>query len=259
MSRQRSKATTPVSREASALWPYPRFAAHRGAGKLAPENTLAAMRIGHAHGYRMVEFDVKLSADGVPFLLHDDTLDRTTTGHGRADALTWGEIAKLDAGAWHSAPFAGEGVPTLAGIAHWALANRVACNIEIKPMPGRERDTGAAVALDAQTLWRGADVPPLLSSFSESALAAARDAVPELQRALLVDRIPHDWQTRLAHLECVALDSDYRELDAGIVATAHAAGYKVLTYTPNDPQIVASLAGWGVDCIITDAIDRIAP
>jgi glycerophosphoryl diester phosphodiesterase len=147
----------------------------------------------------------------------------------------------------------------LAAIAHWALANGVACNIEVKPMPGRERDTGAAVALDAQTLWRGADVPPLLSSFSESALAAARDAVPELQRALLVDRIPHDWQTRLAHLECVALDSDYRELDAGIVAAAHAAVYKVLTYTPNDPQIVARLVGWDVDCIITDAIDRIAP
>ena len=238
-------------------WPYPAYVAHRGAGKLAPENTLAAMRVGHAHGYRMVEFDVKLSGDGVPFLLHDDTLDRTTDGHGRADALTWSELSKLDAGGWHSAAYAGEPLPTLSAIARWAIANGVACNIEIKPMPGRERDTGGAVALDAAALWRAASVPPLLSSFSEEALAAARAAAPDLRRALLVERIPADRELRLSRLGCVALDADHRTLDAGIVATAKASGYKVLTYTANDPQAVTRLAAWGVDAIITDAIDVI--
>ena len=63
-----------------APWPYPRLCAHRGAGKLAPENTLTAMRVGHAHGYGMVEFDVKLAGDNVAFLLHDATLERTTSG-----------------------------------------------------------------------------------------------------------------------------------------------------------------------------------
>jgi len=67
-------------------WPYPRWIAHRGAGKLAPENTLAAFRLGAAHGYRAFECDVKLSADGVPFLLHDATLERTTSGRGPAAA-----------------------------------------------------------------------------------------------------------------------------------------------------------------------------
>ncbi len=135
------------------------------------------MRVGHAHGYRMVEFDVKLAADNVSFLLHDATLERTTSGRGRADALLWRELSRLDAGGWHSAKYAGEPLPTLASIARWARAHGVACNIEIKPTPGRERETGAAVALDAATLWRDADVPPLLSSFSEAALDAARDAV----------------------------------------------------------------------------------
>jgi glycerophosphoryl diester phosphodiesterase len=240
-------------------WLYPRYVAHRGAGSLAPENTLAAMRVGQAHGYRMVEFDVKFSGDGVLFLLHDDTLDRTTDGHGRADALTWSELAKLDAGSWHSAAFAGEPLPTLSGIARWAIANSVACNIEIKPMPGRERDTGAAVALDARALWRDAPVPPLLSSFAEDALDAARAAAPELQRALLLERIPPDWAARLSRLACIALDVDYRELDAGIIAAAHQSGYKVMTYTANDPRAVAQLAAWGVDVIITDAIDVIRP
>lgn len=67
-------------------WPYPRLCAHRGAGKLAPENTLTSMCVGHAHGYTMVEFDVKLAADNVAFLLHDATLERTSSGRGRADA-----------------------------------------------------------------------------------------------------------------------------------------------------------------------------
>jgi len=240
-------------------WPYPALVAHRGAGKLAPENTLAAMRAGHAHGYRMVEFDVKLSGDGVPFLLHDDTLDRTTSGRGRADALNWTELAKLDAGSWHSAEYAGETLPTLAAVAHWAIANGVMCNVEIKPMPGRERETGAAVALDARALWSQASVAPLLSSFSEEALAAARDVVPELPRALLLERIPADWEARMSRLECVAIDTDYRVLDEKFVAAAHRAGFKVLAYTPNDPAVVARLVTWHVDAIITDAIDVLKP
>ena len=240
-------------------WPYPRYAAHRGAGKLAPENTLAAMRLGYEHGYRMVEFDVKLSGDGVPFLLHDETLDRTTDARGRADALTWSELSKLDAGSWHSKPFAGEPLPTLATIARWSRALDVACNIEIKPMPGRDRETGAAVALDARALWRDAPVPPILSSFSEEALESARTAVPELQRALLLEKVPQDWRERMLRLDCVALDTDYRQLSAELVAAAHDAGHKVMTYTPNDPKVVSKLLGWGVDVTITDAIDVVRP
>ena len=239
-------------------WPYARLVAHRGAGKLAPENTLTAMRVGHAHGYRMVEFDVKLSADNLSFLLHDATLERTTSGRGRADALPWRELSRLDAGGWHSAKYAGEPLPTFASIARWARAHGVACNVEIKPMPGRERETGAAVALDAAALWRDAEVPPLLSSFSEAALDAAREAVPALPRALLADNVPADWRERLARLECVALDVDHESLDADIVRRVRAAGFRVLCYTPNEPERIASLAAWGTDGIITDAVDHVA-
>ncbi len=239
------------------VWPYPRLVAHRGAGKLAPENTLTAMRVGHAHGYRMVEFDVKLSADNVSFLLHDATLERTTSGRGRADALLWRELSRLDAGGWHSAKYAGEPLPTLASIARWARAHGVHCNIEIKPTPGRERETGAAVALDAATLWRDADVLPLLSSFSEASLDAARDAVPGLPRALLADELT-DWQHRLARLECVALVANHEVLDGETVRKARAAGYRVLCFTPNEAARISELAEWAVDGIITDAVDHIA-
>ncbi len=244
---------------ALAAWPYPRLCAHRGAGKLAPENTLTAMRVGHAHGYRMVEFDVKLSADNVSFLLHDATLERTTTGRGRADALPWRELARLDAGGWHSAKYAGEMVPTFAAIARWARAHDVRCNVEIKPTPGRERETGAAVALDAAALWRDAEVRPLLSSFSEMALDAAREAAPMLPRALLLDQLPTDWLERLRRLECIALDANHKALDAGVVERAHAAGFRVACYTPNEAARIDELHAWGVDTVITDAIETVSP
>ena len=205
-------------------WPYPRLAAHRGAGKLAPENTLASFRFGYQHGYRMIECDVKLAADGVAFLLHDATLDRTTSGTGRADALSWRELSQLDAGAWHSATYAGEPLPTLAAVARWCRANAVMLNIEIKPTPGRDAETGAAVALDAKALWAGDVVKPLLSSFVEEALDAARRAAPELPRAWLTEQLPDDWRERAMRLGCIALDVKHTLLTEERVREIHARG-----------------------------------
>ena len=240
-------------------WPYPRLMAHRGAGKLAPENTLAALRLGASFGHSAFEFDVKLSADGKSFLLHDATLERTTNGSGRADALTLGELALLDAGSWHGPAFAGEPLPALAAIFRYLRANDFLANVEIKPAPGREWQTGAAVALDVRALAQGLSVPPLLSSFSETALEAARLAVPDLPRALLLDVLPADWPERLQRLGCVALDANHRELSAEIVANAHARGFRVLCYTVNEAERVRTLFTWGVDSVITDVVDRLSP
>ena len=173
----------------SPQWPYPRWIAHRGAGKLAPENTLAAFKHGASHGYRMFECDVKLSADGVPFLLHDATLERTTSGKGIAGERAWGELSKLDAGSWHSAAFANEALPTLDMIARYCIAGGYFLNIEIKPTPGHEAATGSAVADAAARLWPPSTVPPLLTSFAPDALEAAQAAQPELPRGLLLDRL----------------------------------------------------------------------
>lgn len=240
-------------------WPYPAIIAHRGAGKLAPENTLAAFRLGHQLGQRAFEFDVKLSSDGHSFLLHDDTLARTTNGQGRADALTLGELARLDAGSWHSATFAGESLPTLAAIARYLLANDALANIEIKPVPGRERQTGAAVALDAANLWQQAAVPPLLSSFSLAALQAAAEAAPALPLALLLDEWADDWQAQLAACGAMALDCNHLLLDEKRIRAIKHAGYRLLCYTANEPSRVAQLLAWGVDSVITDAVEQIRP
>ena len=137
-------------------WPYPLWIAHRGAGHLAPENTLAAFRVGASHGYRAFECDVKLSADGVPFLIHDATLQRTTPGHGPAAELTWAELSRTDAGGWHGRTWAGEPIPSFEAIARYCLRNGFALNIELKPpTPEVEHETGRAVAELAAALWPG--------------------------------------------------------------------------------------------------------
>lgn len=240
-------------------WPYPRWLAHRGAGKLAPENTLAAFRIGASHGYRAFECDVKLSADGVPFLLHDSTLQRTTSGRGLAAKLPWSELSRLDAGAWHGRTFAGEPPPTLEAIARFCLRNDFALNIEIKPTPGTESETGRAVAEQAAALWRHASRPPLFSSFQRASLEAARIAAPDLPRALLLETLGGRWLEDALALRCVGIVTAYPQIDATSIARIHDAGLKALVYTVNDPAEARRLVGLGIDGIITDAVDRFSP
>jgi glycerophosphoryl diester phosphodiesterase len=242
-----------------AMWPYPKTIAHRGAGKLAPENTLAAIRLGVAHGYRACEFDVKLSRDGVPMLLHDDTFDRTTNAMGRAMDNDWSVIAQIDAGAWHSPAYAGEPIPTYAAIAAYCIANDVAVNCEIKASKGLERETGAAVAAATKTLFATSKIPPLLSSFSTDALLSAKDAAPELPRAhLFQDPLPSDWLVKCKLVGAIALDANWKSLTEAIVKEAHANGLRVACYTCNDIADAERLWSWGVDSVITDAVDRIA-
>ncbi len=242
-----------------ASWPYPSLIAHRCGGKLAPENTPAAMRVGAERGFKMFEYDVKLSKDNVLFLLHDDDLDRTSNGHGPAKDKTWPELSQLDAGTWLAPAFAGERMASLDEVAAFTLQRDILSNVEIKPCPGREVETGTAVALAAQRLWRDADIPPLLSSFSEEALAAAHVAAPLLPRALLVEAIPVDWHERLVRHDCVALNVNQKDVTPELVNAVHKAGYRLCAWTVNDPERARTLLAWGVDALFTDMLDTIRP
>jgi len=239
-------------------WPYPLWLAHRGAGRLAPENTLAAFRLGSGLGFRAFECDVKLSQDGEAFLLHDDTLERTTSGRGSPAALPWADLARLDAGTWHGPAYAAEPLPRFAQIAAFCQANGCMLNVEIKPCPGDEARTGAAVAREAAGLWAGA-LPPLLSSFKPEALAAARDTEPALPRALLLDELWSGWPEAAAALDVVAVITNWRLMDRALIARLHASGWRALVYTVNDADVAERLIADGIDGIITDAVDRLGP
>lgn len=257
-----------------AFWPYPRWVAHRGAGKLAPENTLAAFRLGASHGYRMFECDVKLSADGVPFLMHDAELTRTTNA---AEALGanqpgfsdvggnhgWQALSQLDAGSWHSRQYAGEPLPTFEAIARYCLHNHHFLNIEIKPSPGTEFHTGKVVAEHAARLFAGAKVPPLLTSFDIPALEGAQAAQPELPRGLLIDALEGEpwsaWLQKAAALRCQAIVCNHELWNAETVNQARAAGFRLLSYTVNEPEEASRLLALGTDGIITDRVDLFSP
>jgi glycerophosphoryl diester phosphodiesterase len=239
-------------------WPYPLWIAHRGAGTLAPENTLAALREGVRHGYRAFECDVKLSLDDVPFLLHDDTLERTTSGRGIAGERTWAELSQLDAGSWHSRPYAGEPLATLEAIAAFVRRNGFALNLEIKPTPGHEAHTGRIVALEAARLWAGDALVPLLSSFRPEALAGAREGAAVLPRALLIDRFWDGWFDAAQALGCVAVVSEHTMMDAALITRLREAGLRALVYTVNEPADAKRMLALGVDGIVTDAVDRFA-
>ena len=244
-------------------WPYPLWVAHRGAGKLAPENTMGAFRLGAAHGWRMFECDAKLSADGVLFLLHDATLERTTNGRGTGGDLTMGEIAQLDAGSWHSRAYAGEALPTLEALARWCLANHFFLNVEIKPTPGQEEATGRATGELMARIWPGDRVPPLLTSFQAASLQGARDTAPHIPRGLLRDQLADatgDAEVRTAlDLGCAALVLHHALWDAALVAKAHGAGLRCSSYTVNDEWAAQRLIALGTDGIITDRVDLFSP
>jgi glycerophosphoryl diester phosphodiesterase len=241
-------------------WPFPFWIAHRGAGKLAPENTLAAFRLGAAHGFRAFECDVKLSADDVPFLLHDATLQRTTAARGLAGELPWSTLSRIDAGSWHSRIHAGEPLPSLQALAAFVRANAFALDLEIKPTPGTEHHTGQVVGREAARLWAGADAPPLLfSSFRPEALAGTRETAPTVPRALLVDTLWPGWLEMAQELDCVAVVTNYNVMSAPTLAQIHGAGRRGLVYTVNDPASATWLQSIGIDGIITDAVDRFAP
>ncbi|SFN42271.1 glycerophosphoryl diester phosphodiesterase [Izhakiella capsodis] len=239
-------------------WPYPAIVAHRGGGSLAPENTLAAIDKGAEFGHRMIEFDTKLSRDGEVFLLHDDTLDRTSNGWGIAGALPWEKLIMLDAGSWFGRLFANERLPLLQQVADRCRRYEMMANIEIKPTTGLVKETGRAVAVAADALWRGM-TPPLLSSFDYDALAAAKEVAPELARGYLLHEWIDDWLEKALALECVSLHFNHSLLNEKRIAAVKQAGLRILVYTVNDPRRAKTLLDWGVDAICTDRIDLIGP
>lgn len=254
-----------------AAWPFPKIIAHRGAGMLAPENTLAAMRYAQAHGFRGVEFDVMLSKDKIPVLMHDPVFGRTVAGPGRVQDYSAAVLARCDVGSWFGPQFAAEPVPSFNTVTAFCRAAGIWMNVEIKPAPGWEHVTGEVVGKLARCLfddllpWAGpsvpnvAGLPPLLSSFSVAALQAAQRSAPDLPRALLAECLPDDWRDTCAAVGVIALHLNQKHLTPAVVRAVHAAGYGLFCYTVNDLARAGELLDFGVDAFCTDRPDLFGP
>lgn len=236
----------------------PRIIGHRGAKVNAPENTIASIRRAYEEGARWVEFDVKLTVDDVPILIHDATLERTTNGQGDVRDRTLDEIRRLDAGSWFGPAFAGERVPTLAETLDFMAAHGMGFNLEVKPCPGRARETAEVALKMVKERWPSDCPAPIISSFSLDSLDAARKVAPDLPRGYLIEKLPVDWRENARTLDCAAIHPNSRHLSRDQVREIKAAGYALLVWTVNEVGRARDLLSWGVDSLITDAPGDIA-
>ena len=200
----------------------------------------------------MVEFDVKLTADGRLVVMHDDLLDRTTDGKGAVADTPLETIRALDAGAWFAPGFKGSLVPTLEETAAVLGELGLSANIEIKPNPGQESETAVAAAELLARHWPARLPAPVISSFARESLATMRDRAPHLPRGLLVWEKPSDWSAAARALACRSVHCAAQHLTPDWAAEIKRQGYLLAVYTVNDPDLAKRLRRWGADSIITD-------
>ncbi len=226
--------------------------AHRGASALTPENTLIAFQKANEIGAKWVEFDVMLAACGEAVVIHDETLDRTTNGHGPVRDYPYSYLKTLDAGSWFNPIFSGEKIPTLAEVIETLHRFNLAANIEIKPAPGYEEETVKKVLDVLKHFWRKEMKPPLISSFSRIVLDSVRKYSETHLLAYLINEWDPDWKKSCDELNCVSVDINHRILNQARVNEIKSANHLLLSYTVDDPVIAQQLFDWGVDAVFSN-------
>ena len=219
----------------------PKVVGHRGAMAYAPENTIASFREARKRGAAWVEIDVKLTADGVPIVMHDESLKRTMDVHRLVARTPCAELPPA--------------VPTFEQAIACFLELGLGCNVEIKPCEGREAETARVVVETLRRCWPAALPAPLLSSFKDESLRVAQRAAPEFARALLVSELGEDWRARAEAIGAVGMNVGRRKLTAEGALAVKRAGYLLSVWTVNDPDEARAIVGMGADCIITDMPD----
>lgn len=237
----------------------PKVIGHRGAKAYAPENTLESIRTAASLGVEWVELDVKLTRDGVPIIFHDEELERITGVQGLVADVTYDELRDLDAGSWFGESFSGARIPTLEEAVDVILKSNLGLNLEIKPCPGREKET-AEVALDhLSQYWDDRD-KLLISSFQHVSLEAAMDLAPDWYRGLLIDddmEMPENWKEMADYLDVATINLGSRLLTRAIADEVMDMELPLLVYTVNDPMEAKRFQLMGADCFFSDNPDII--
>jgi glycerophosphoryl diester phosphodiesterase len=226
--------------------------AHRGYSAVAPENTLPAFAAAVRGGATIVEFDVRTTADGVPVVIHDRTLERTTTGAGPVWEAGFDEVRALDAGAWFSTAYAGVQVPSLAETIDLLAPAGAELLLEIKPPATLEQ----VKAIVEQVAERDLVARTIVQSFDPEVLRLAAVVVPEARRGLLRLRLEPDTPELVAELGVLFCNPSVADVlgEPATIATLIAAGVEIMPWTANDPGQWPSLAAAGVAGLITDRV-----
>ncbi len=232
--------------------------AHRGASGYAPENTLIAVRRAMEMRAEMVEVDILLSKDGIPVLLHDPSLDRTTNGTGVVSDLTLDELKLLDAGSWFDVQFAGEQIPTVDELL--ALCKgKMALNLEIKTQAVTDTLEGGVVGKVVELVRKhGMERNVIFSSFDPRAIVQLKAIAPDIAGAILYDNRLYNNAHPVdivAELGADAFNCNWRQVRASLVDSLHQAGVQVNVYTVNADTLMHKMLDMGVDGIFTDYPD----
>lgn len=235
----------------------PPVLAHRGASRYAPENTMAAFEKAKALGITWVEFDVMLSQDDKVVVIHDETLDRTTDSSGYVCDFPYSYLETLDAGSWFHPNFSGQKIPLLSEVVLYLHKNRMAANVEVKSMPGKEELAVKKVMEVIQEYWTKEMTPPLLSSFSINILQILRRDYSDYPLGLLMHEWMPEWRKISDELKCVSVHLNVEIINQERILDVKSTGRQVLSYTVNEPARAKELFRWGVDAIYSDCPDLI--
>lgn len=225
--------------------------AHRGACANAPENTLISFQKAHEFGAKWVEFDVMLTKDGEAIVIHDDTVDRTTNGHGNVADLTLAEIKCLDAGSWFSNEFIDVKIPTFIEVMQLLNDVDIRMNVEIKPTPGMGEKTAEKTIELLYQYWPMEDKPVMLSSLDKSAVTRVR----EMDSTLTVGRVLHDVSELITVIDAPIISVNHELLDEEFMGLLKPRFDMVFAYTVNDRQRAQALYDLGVASVFTDHAD----
>lgn len=222
--------------------------AHRGFSGKAPENTLAAIRMAIAMPYvHWMEIDVQLTKDGVPVVIHDFTLDRTTNGHGKVKNMTWEHIRRLDAGSWKGRSFRGEKVPSLDEVLSLA-SGRLRLNIELKTVgdmyPGIEQSVMDLISS------KGMRDEVILTSFDTAVLKKVKEIDPRFHTGLIYDSRFGNPERRLQELDCSLLSISFSRLNAKMAKVLTDRGVQIMAWTVDKAKEMRRLANMHSDIMI---------
>lgn len=222
--------------------------AHRGFSGAAPENTMAAVKLAMEDPYvKWIEVDVQLSKDGVPFLIHDYTLNRTTNGRGPVKDALWSELSKLDAGSWKSGIYSQERLVTLDDFLK-AVKGRLLVNIEIKTEANKY--PGIEQTVIERVREHGMEKEVVLTSFDTGALRNVRSIDSEIRTGIIIDGRPADLLERLRDLGSDFLSISYRHLTPEFASQAVEASIQVMAWTLDDGKTMKRIADMHPDILI---------
>lgn len=235
-----------------------RVIAHRGLSGLYPENTLVSFRKAMELGVDMMELDILLSRDDQLIVIHDETLDRTTSGRGRVRDKSLRELERLDAGSWFASEFRDERLPTLGDVLD-LVGDESLLNVEIKTEAVTDRREGGIVERTIRLIHdRGFGERVVISSFDPRALHHSREIDPKIPRATLYNRDFHSGKAPaeiIAETDSASLNLSRRQVNETIVKQCHDQGKLVLVYTVNGVADMQRMISMGVDGLFTDRAD----